>query len=61
MSFWLIACLSLGTLILCMAATSRIKRPKSRYEDKPKEKNSMEGKIVRFIEDDTEEENADGV
>lgn len=38
-----------------------IKRPDSIYKDKPNEKNPLEGKRVRFVEDGNEPMNADGV
>lgn len=37
------------------------KKPSSIYESNPEEKNPMEGKRVRFVENDDEKENADGV
>lgn len=37
------------------------KKPGSVYKDKPEEQNPMKGKIVRFVEDESEPENADGV
>jgi len=44
-----------------MYVVALIKRPGSRYQNKPEEQNPMEGKMVRFFEDDEEPENADGV
>jgi len=38
-----------------------ISRPYSRYKNKPDERNPMEGKMVKFIEDSNDPENADGV
>lgn len=38
-----------------------IKKPGSVYQNHPEEKNPMEGKVVRFIENQNEQENADGV
>lgn len=38
-----------------------IKKPSSVYKNKPEEKNPMEGKQVRFVEDENEAVNADGV
>lgn len=43
------------------AALACVKKPSSVYEDHPEEKNPLEGKMVRFIENDQEKENADGV
>lgn len=48
-------------LFLLMYIVAIIKRPGSRYEDKPEERNPMEGKMVRFVENPDEKENADGV
>ncbi len=48
-------------LFLVMYVVAMIKRPGSRYKNKPEEQNPMEGKKVRFIEDETEPENADGM
>ncbi|MBF0580411.1 sugar transferase [Erysipelotrichaceae bacterium RD49] len=38
-----------------------MEKPKSIYKNKPEEKNLMEGKTVRFIYDQSEPKNADGV
>ena len=48
-------------LFLVMYVVAMIKRPGSRYKDKPEEQNPMQGKMVRFVEDEGEPENADGV
>ena len=48
-------------LFLVMYVVAMIKRPGSRYQDKPEEQNPMQGKMVRFVEDENEKENADGV
>lgn len=37
-----------------------LKKPDSVYKNRPNEKNPMEGKKVRFVEDKNEKENADG-
>jgi O-antigen biosynthesis protein WbqP len=44
-----------------MATVAVIKKPESVYKDKPEEKNPMEGKKVKFVEDENEPANADGV
>lgn len=44
-----------------MAMIAIFKRPDSTYEDKPGEKNFFEGKKVKFIFNDSESKNADGV
>lgn len=51
----------IGVLAVVLSAIGLIKKPSSIYKDKPKEKNPMEGKKVRFVEDNSEKENADGV
>ncbi len=38
-----------------------MRKPDSVYKGKPEEWNPMQGKKVRFVEDETEKENADGV
>lgn len=49
----------LATIVL-MTLMAFYKKPFSIYSDKPEEKNPMEGKRVRFVENKTEKENADG-
>lgn len=44
-----------------MGVVAAIKKPSSVYKNKPEEKNPMEGKKVRFVENENESENADGV
>lgn len=61
MNPWLVALLVIVGLFLVMYVVALIKRPGSRYMDKPEEQNPMEGKMVRFVEDENEPENADGV
>ena len=51
----------LGVIAAGMAVVGAIKKPGSIYKDKPEEKNPMEGKKVRFVEDASEHANADGV
>ena len=51
----------LGTIALILTLIAIIQKPSSVYDNKPEEKNPMEGKKVRFVEDNNEEENADGV
>ncbi len=50
----------LGIFVL-MAVVGLIKKPSSVYMNKPQEKNPVEGKKVRFIENPDEKANADGV
>lgn len=51
----------IAAIFLIMTLISIIKKPSSVYKNKPEEKNPMEGKMVRFVEDNDEKENADGV
>ena len=53
--------LILFVLFLLMYIVAVTKRPSSRYKDKPEEQNPMQGKIVRFVENQSEKENADGM
>lgn len=61
MNPWLVVLLILVGLFLLMYIVAMIKRPGSRYKDKPEEQNPMQGKMVRFVENPAEKENADGV
>ena len=51
----------IGILAAGMASLGAIKKPGSVYKDKPEEQNPMQGKKVRFVENGSEPENADGV
>ena len=51
----------LGAVAAGMAVVGVIKKPGSVYKDRPEEKNPMEGKKVKFVEDASEPTNADGV
>lgn len=44
-----------------MGAASKLKKPDSIYANEPEQKNPMEGKMVVFVPDEAEPENADGV
>lgn len=44
-----------------LALLGIVKKPGSVYRNKPEEQNPMEGKKVRFVADENEKENADGV
>ncbi len=48
-------------IILLMALLAVIRKPGSVYSNDPAQKNPLEGKRVRFVENDAEPENADGV
>lgn len=52
---------ALFAIFVVLALVAIIKKPDSVYRNKPEEQNSMEGKKVRFVENDDEKENADGV
>jgi len=52
---------ALGAVAAGMAVVAAIKKPGSVYQDKPEERNPMEGKKVTFIENADEPANADGV
>lgn len=61
MNPWLVILLILVGLFLLMYVVAMIKRPGSRYKNDPSQQNPMEGKKVRFVENDAEPENADGM
>jgi O-antigen biosynthesis protein WbqP len=61
MKVLLIILIVIAALGLIMALIAIIKKPSSVYKNKPVEKNPMQGKMVRFVADDSEKENADGV
>lgn len=52
---------ALGAVAAGMAVIGIIKKPGSVYKDKPEERNPMEGKKVKFVENADEPANADGV
>lgn len=49
------------SIALILALIAIIKKPSSVYKNQPEEKNPMQGKKVRFVENLAEKENADGV
>lgn len=51
----------LGAVAAGMTVVGIIKKPGSVYRDMPAERNPMEGKKVKFVEDESEPVNADGV
>ena len=61
MKVLLIILIVIAAIALVMAFLALIKKPSSVYKNKPEEKNPMEGKKVKFIENSSEKENADGV
>ncbi len=50
-----------GVAFVGLSVVAKRKKADSVYDNKPEEKNPMEGKKVVFIPDDSEKENADGV
>lgn len=48
-------------VIMLLTVIALISKPSSVYRNDPSQHNPMEGKMVRFIENDAEPENADGV
>lgn len=48
-------------IIAVIAVAAIVQKPDSVYKGKPEEQNPMEGKKVRFVKDEDEPENADGV
>lgn len=52
---------TIGTAFVVTSIVAKIKKKSSIYENKPEEKNPMEGKKVVFIEDENDKENADGI
>lgn len=48
-------------VVIVIAVLAVFKKPGSVYRDKPEECNPMEGKMVVFVADESEKENADGV
>lgn len=61
MKVWGIILTAVGVLATAMAVAAVIKKPSSVYKNKSEEKNPMEGKKVRFVENKNEKQNADGV
>lgn len=61
MNPFLIVIAVIAGIFLILEIAAILKRPGSRYRSKPEEQNPMEGKRVRFVADDGEKENADGV
>ena len=61
MNPWLVLFLVLIELFLVMYIVAMVKRPGSRYKNDPSQQNPMQGKMVRFVENPAEPENADGM
>ena len=52
---------SIFGIFLLLGLIALIKKPGSIYKNKPQDRNPMEGKMVEFVYDDNDKENADGV
>lgn len=61
MNPWLVILYILIGLFFFLEIVAIIKRSGSRYKDNPAEQNPMQGKKVRFVENEAEKENADGM
>ena len=62
MLIFLIVLISVFAVVFAvMSLTAVIKKPSSVFKDRPEEQNPMQGKMVVFVENETEPENADGV
>ena len=57
----LIILILIGSVFCLMTLVALIKKPSSIYKNKPEERNPMEGMKVVFIENENDNENADGV
>jgi lipopolysaccharide/colanic/teichoic acid biosynthesis glycosyltransferase len=57
MTFWIVV-ISIGAVLVLAAI---VKKPSSVYRGAPNEKNPMEGKRVKFVVNESDSENADGV
>lgn len=53
--------IALGATFVVMEIVAKRKKADSIYENEPDQKNPMEGKTVKFVADDSDSENADGV
>lgn len=52
---------SIFGIFLLLGLIALIKKPSSVYKNKPQERNPMEGKMVEFVYEESDKENADGV
>ena len=62
--FWTVVLIIIGVLLaglLLLGIIAIIKKPGSVYKHQPEQQNPMEGKKVIFVEDENDNENADGV
>ena len=61
MNPWLVVLLILVAGFVMLEIVAIVKRPGSRYKNEPSQQNPMEGRMVKFVENETEQENADGM
>ena len=61
MEVFLIVIIIIGIIALIMALIAIVNKPSSVYKNKPEEKNPMQGKMVKFVENDSDPINADGI
>jgi len=62
--FWTVVLIIVGVLfafLVLLGIIALIKKPGSVYKHQPEQQNPMEGRIVKFVEDAEDKENADGV
>ncbi len=62
--FWTVVLFIIGVLVcifLLLGVVALIKKPKSIYKYDSNQQNPLEGKLVRFVADEFDKENADGV
>lgn len=52
---------ALGSAFVSLSLIAKKKKGESVYDNDPGQKNSMSGKRVKFVKDDTDDENADGI
>lgn len=52
---------TMGIVFVGLSIIAREKKSESIYDNEPKQKNPLEGKKVVFVEDESDQENADGV
>ena len=55
------AAVATGTTFVGLSVVAKLKKRQSVYDNKPEEKNPLEGKKVVFVEDENDKLNADGV
>ena len=53
--------IAIGIIFVLLTLIAILKKPGSVYRNKPEQRNPMEGKMVRFVENPEEKANADGV